>query len=158
MPEVIWLCSMQYTTHGPRKPHLYMSFALYSTMPATLAGVQSLHFSRGCACACIPCCCSARPKLIDEAPPITAEGQAPVCLWQAAGTRFSVSIKLARPLYEPWQPPAQPSRQLQDLFPPRAPPPPPPALTAADRLRAKVGDSAGLLWDLLGRVTWCYST
>lgn len=149
---MVWKCSTKYTTtQGPsgESCHLTCLFALYSRMSAVpFAGVQSLHF-RGCACVCIPCCRSARPKLIDEAPPVTAEGQAPVCLWQAAGTRFSVSVKLARPLYEPWQPPAQPSRQLQDLFPPRAPPPPPPALTAADRLKAKVGDSE-LLRELLG--------
>lgn len=82
--------------------------------------------------------CSARPKLIEEAPPAPAEGQAPMCAWLAAGTRFNVSVRLARPLWEPWQPPAQPSRQLTDLFQPRPEPGAPAAPLAADRLRAKV--------------------
>lgn len=77
-------------------------------------------------------------KAIEDAPPAPPEGQPPQCPWQAAGTRFAVQIKLARPLYAPWQPPAKPGRQLADVYPAKAPAAPLPAPTAADRFRAKV--------------------
>lgn len=86
---------------------------------------------------CLPLC-SARPKPIEEAPAAPTEGQLPACAWAAAGTRFTVALRLVRPLWEPWEPPAQPGRQLADLFPPHPPPAAPPAPTAVDRLREKV--------------------
>jgi hypothetical protein len=87
---------------------------------------------------CDACTRSARVKAIEDAPAAPAEGQPPICLWQAAGTRFAVQLRLARPLYAPWQPPARPGRQLADVCPAKAPPALQPAPTAADRFRAKV--------------------
>jgi hypothetical protein len=82
--------------------------------------------------------CSARVKAIEDAPPAPLEGQPPQSPWQAAGTHFAVQLRLARPLYAPWQPPARPDRQLVDVFPAKAPAAPLPAPTAADRFRTKV--------------------
>eukprot|EP00878_Enallax_costatus_P029212 GHUV01031657.1.p1 GENE.GHUV01031657.1~~GHUV01031657.1.p1 ORF type:complete len:568 (+),score=226.11 GHUV01031657.1:1082-2785(+) len=83
-----------------------------------------------------------RVKAIEDAPPTIPDGQAPVCPWQTAGTRFAVQIRLAKPLQPPWQPPSKPNKRLSDIIAPRAAPAPPPAPTAADRFRAQVQEVA----------------